>query len=112
MVLSRAMGDWNGDGERGLSPPGGPTMPNAYNIAVIAAGHDGRVTAARTVWRTPSAAALVCSLLLSGAARADDRPAGRFLDLTRGGKPAATLVAPDDEAPVWADAIARITSAA
>jgi hypothetical protein len=46
------------------------------------------------------------------ASRAGGLPETRFLDLTRGGKPAATLVAPADKAPVWDDAIARIIATA
>jgi hypothetical protein len=34
----------------------------------------------------------------------------RFLDLIRGRKPVATLVAPDDKDPIWADAVAMIAS--
>ena len=58
-----------------------------------------------------AAAAALLLLLASTVAQAEDRPA-RFLDLTRGGKPSATLVAPDDKGPVWDDAVAMITSTA
>src|SRR5262249_8923403 len=54
--------------------------------------------------------AVSCFLLSSTMATAEDRPAARFFDLTRGGKAAATLVAPDDKGPVWDDAIAMIAS--
>src|SRR5262249_60410718 len=48
----------------------------------------------------------------SAVAGAEEPPGERFLDITRGGKPSATLVAPDDKSPVWDDAIAMITSTA
>src|SRR5438552_215070 len=60
-------------------------------------------------WRCPVCGMAVVFLLLgSTRAPAEDRPAARFLDLTRSGKPSATLVAPDDKRPVWDDAIAMI----
>jgi len=37
---------------------------------------------------------------------------GRFLDLIRAGKPVATLIAPEDKAPIWDDAVAAIASTA
>src|SRR5262249_26081721 len=56
--------------------------------------------------------AVVFLLLGSVAAGAEEPPGDRFLDLTRGGKPSATLVAPDDKGPVWDDAISMIASSA
>jgi hypothetical protein len=46
------------------------------------------------------------------APRAEDPPAERDFDLTRGGVPVATLVAPDDAAPHWDEAIAAIAATA
>src|SRR5438552_1614096 len=60
----------------------------------------------------PTAATVALLLLLASGVRADDPPAARFLDLTRGGQPAATIVAPDDKSPIWEDAVALITSPA
>src|SRR5262249_38087876 len=56
--------------------------------------------------------AVILLLLGPAATGAEDRPPGHFLDLTRGGKPSATLVAPDDKSAVWDDAIAMIASTA
>ena len=61
-----------------------------------------------------SAVAAVVLLVVLGpaAAGAEDRPAARFLDLSRGGKPAATLVAPADRAPLWDEALTMLTATA
>jgi hypothetical protein len=48
----------------------------------------------------------------SAPARADELSGARFLDLTRNGAAAATLVAPDEKAPLWDDAIAIIATTA
>lgn len=59
----------------------------------------------------PGAAVTMPLLLVAAVGGAE--PAGeRFLDLTRAGKPAATLVVPDDRAPIWDDAIALLTTTA
>ena len=58
-------------------------------------------------------AVMIAAVLLTTSfdARADDIGVGeRFFDVARGGKPAATLVAPADEAPIWDDAIEKITA--
>jgi hypothetical protein len=58
----------------------------------------------------PVVAAAALFLFSCATARAEDQPGDRFLDVTRGGKAVATLVAPDDKAPLWDDAIAAITA--
>jgi len=50
-------------------------------------------------------------LAVTSAGRAEE-VSGRFLDLVRAGKPVATLVAPEDKAPIWDDAVAAIASTA
>src|SRR5205823_6282556 len=56
--------------------------------------------------------AVVFLLLGSTVVAAEEHSAARFFDLTRGGKPSATMVAPDDKGPVWDDAVAMIASTA
>src|SRR4051812_33572189 len=58
-----------------------------------------------------AAAAALLLFLSSTVARGEDRTA-RFFDVTRGGKPVATLVAPDEKGPVWDDAVGMIASTA
>ncbi len=53
--------------------------------------------------------ALAAALVLAAPVLADD---GRFLDLTRLGRPAATLVLPERPAPLWDDAVRLIASTA
>ncbi len=56
-------------------------------------------------WIARSATVLVLLLTVAPA-----RAAERFLDLARAGKPTATLVAPDDKAPIWSDAVTLIAA--
>jgi hypothetical protein len=51
-------------------------------------------------------------LLASASASAGEQPAGRFFDLTHNGKPVATLVVPEEKAPIWDHSIAMIASTA
>jgi hypothetical protein len=54
---------------------------------------------------------VVAFLLCAGAIRADEVGA-RFLHLVRDRKVAETLVAPDDGAPIWDEAVAALTTTA
>ncbi|HKB37795.1 MAG TPA: hypothetical protein VKD72_15215, partial [Gemmataceae bacterium] len=80
------------------------------------AGHshpnDGEYPSMTCTRRLRCGMTVVFLLLGSAVAGAEEPPGERFLDITRGGKPSATLVAPDDKSPVWDDAIAMITSTA
>lgn len=65
----------------------------------------------KMLWREMFGSAAVTVMLAATIAIAAEEPLGdQFFDVTRDGRPVAVLVAPDDAAAVWEDAIALVTA--
>src|SRR5262245_65811753 len=108
-------GHWaDGDKVKGLGRARiwllGDTIAPEHFVSLGPLSHHRGVNTMNHHWIARSATVLV--LLLSSPGQAAEPAGERFLDLARAGKSTATIVAPDDKAPIWNDAVTLIAATA